>query len=74
VLSAGYELSQNQPDNVFVRPSDQQVAAAAVSQQMAQLGIEMARRNLQVQPTIEIRKGSRLNVMVNKDIVFPPPG
>jgi type IV secretion system protein VirB10 len=74
VLSAGYELSQNQSDNVFVRPSDQQVAAAAVSQQMAQLGIEMARRNLQVQPTIEIRKGSRLNVMVNQDIVFPPSG
>lgn len=71
ILSAGYQLSQPQQNNLLVPPSNQQVAAAAVGQQMAQLGAEIARRNMQVQPSIEIRKGYRLNVMVNKDVVFP---
>jgi type IV secretion system protein VirB10 len=69
VLSAGYQLSQPQQNNLLVPPSNQQVAA--VGQQMALLGAEIAKRNMQVQPTIEIRKGYRLNVMVNKDVVFP---
>jgi type IV secretion system protein VirB10 len=38
---------------------------------MTELGTEVARRNLRIQPTIEVRKGYRMNVMVNKDIVFP---
>lgn len=71
VLSAGYQLSQPQQETTLDVPSNQQVAAAAVGQQMAQLGIEIARRNLRVQPTIEVRKGYRLTVMVNKDVVFP---
>ena len=29
-------------------------------------------KNLNVQPTIEVRPGYRFNVMVEKDIVFPP--
>jgi type IV secretion system protein VirB10 len=75
VLSAAYQISQ--PDqqtqgNVLVTPpSDRQIAAGAVGQQVTELGIEIARRNLRIQPTIEIRKGYRLNVMVNKDVVFP---
>jgi type IV secretory pathway VirB10-like protein len=69
-LSAGAQLSQPQEANSVV-PSNGQVAAAAVGQQMTQLGAQMASRNMQVQPTIEIRKGYRLTVMVNKDIVFP---
>ena len=73
VLSAGYQLSQSQGTTAgnFVVPSNQQIVAASVGQQMAELGSEIARRNMRVQPTIEIRKGYRLNVMVNKDVVFP---
>jgi type IV secretion system protein VirB10 len=69
-LSAGYQLSQPQQSNSLV-PSSGQVAAAAVGQQMAQLGENIATRNMQVQPTIVIRKGYHLNVMVNRDILFP---
>ena len=69
-LSAGAQLSQPQESN-SVYPSSGQVAAAAVGQQMTQLGTQMASRNMQIQPTIEIRKGYRLTIMVNKDIVFP---
>jgi type IV secretory pathway VirB10-like protein len=72
LLSAGYELSQPPQDRTGDRlPTHQQVVGAAVGQQMAQLGMEMARRNMRVQPTIEVRKGYRLNVMVNKDVTFP---
>jgi type IV secretion system protein VirB10 len=71
VLSAGYQLSQPQQSNLLATQSNTQIAAAAVGQQMATLGAQIAQRNLQVQPTIEIRKGYRMNVMVNKDIVFP---
>ena len=70
-LSAGYQLSQPQQSNLLATQSSSQIAAAAVGQQMATLGAQIAQRNLQVQPTIEIRKGYRMNVMVNKDIVFP---
>ena len=72
-LSAAYQLSQSRDEgrDSLVIASDREVAAAAVGQQMAQLGIEVARRNLRVQPTVEVRKGYRLNVMVNKDVIFP---
>ena len=70
-LSAGYQLSQPQQSNLLATPGSGQIAAAAVGQQMATLGAQIAQRNLQVQPTIEIRKGYRMTVMVNKDIVFP---
>jgi type IV secretion system protein TrbI len=72
IFSAAFQLSQPQEtisnDAVL---SNRQVVGAAVGQQMSQLGIEIAKRNLNVQPTIEIRKGSKFTVMVNKDLVFP---
>jgi type IV secretory pathway VirB10-like protein len=71
-LTAAYQLSQPEDDRSADRlPSDREVAAGAVGQQMTQLGLEIARRNLRVQPTVEVRKGYRLNVMVNKDVIFP---
>jgi type IV secretory pathway VirB10-like protein len=71
VLSAGYQLSQPQQGSLLVPPSNNQVVAGAVGQQVSEVGIEIARRKLRVQPTIVIRKGYRLNVLVNKDVVFP---
>jgi type IV secretion system protein VirB10 len=38
---------------------------------MGQAGIEVTRRNLNVQPTIVIRPGYRFQVIVNKDFVVP---
>jgi type IV secretion system protein VirB10 len=71
VFSAGLQLSQPQQSSALTNPTSGQVAAAAVGQQVASLGVQIAQRNMQVQPNIEIRKGYRFNVMVNKDIVFP---
>jgi type IV secretory pathway VirB10-like protein len=71
LFSAAFQLSQPQQQQVLAPPNAQQVAAAAVGQQMTQLGIEVTRKNLNIQPTIEIRPGYRFVVKVNKDVVFP---
>lgn len=76
LLSAGYQLSQPRQQTISVlgggsEPSAQQIVGAAVGQQIAQLGTEMARKNMQIQPTITVRKGYQFVVMVNKDVVFP---
>ena len=36
------------------------------------VGTRIAERNLNVQPTIEIRPGQRFNVFVNKDLILKP--
>ena len=45
---------------------------AELGRSWSEVGQEMARRNLQIQPTIEIRPGNRLNVMVNRDLIMAP--
>ncbi len=37
-----------------------------------QIGQEITRRNLSIQPTLTVRPGFRVNVMVNKDLVLRP--
>ena len=49
-----------------------QTIAAGMGQQLGQLGQEMSRRNIRIQPTIEIRQGSHFVVMVTKDIIISP--
>jgi len=44
----------------------------ALGQQMGQVGMEMIRQNMRIQPTSEIRPGYRFNVMVNKDMIVRP--
>ena len=72
-FSAGIELSQNQQSSSFAYPSTSQIATQALGQQLGELGMEVTRRNLDIQPTIKIRIGYRFNVRVNKDIAFEEP-
>ena len=72
VMSAGVQLSQGNANNQTSGLTTQQTIAAALGQQLGQLGQETARRNMQVQPTLEIRPGYRFVVMVTKDIVLRP--
>ena len=67
VITAGVQLSQNSSGG-----DAQQTIAASLGQQFGQLGMETARRNLQIQPTIEIRPGLRFTVMVTKDMPLKP--
>lgn len=72
LFSAAFQLSQPQQNGTAGQQlSSQQTVAAAVGTQMSQLGIEITRRNLRIQPTIEIRNGYRFVVKINKDMVFP---
>jgi len=74
LFSAGYQLSQpQQATSANGQLSNQQVIGGAVGQQVTQLGMEITRKNLSIQPTIEIRPGYRFVVMVNRDIVFARP-
>ena len=43
-----------------------------VAQESARVGQLINRRNLNVQPTIRVRPGFRLNIMVNRDMILEP--
>ena len=72
-FSAGYALSQNRPGTILAVPITSEVVGGAVGSQVSQLGMEITRRNLNVQPTIKVPAGYRFNVRVNRDIVFDTP-
>ena len=73
LLSAGAQLSQPQTSSTNgQQPTAGQQIAAAMGQQFAATGMEMTKRNMQIQPTLEIRPGYRFNVMVNKDVILRP--
>ena len=69
-FSAGIQLSQGGGNNQTSGLSATQTVAASTGQQMGQLGMEIARRELQIQPTLEIRPGYRFAVQVTKDILL----
>lgn len=74
-IIAGVEYSQNQGDYEY--GSNRQRMGDTMSQALGQtLGNTMAdmiRRNMSISPTIEIRPGFRLNVMLVKDLEFATP-
>ena len=46
----------------------------ATQQNAARAGDQMVQRNLDIQPTITIRPGAPVRLVVHKDLVFAPPG
>lgn len=70
IFSAGIQLSQPQASN-GENYSAQQTIAGALGQQMGQIGMQMAQKNMNIQPTLEIRPGYQFNIMVTKDILLP---
>ncbi len=73
LFAAGFELSQSRTTSVLQYPSAGELAGAAVGQQATQLGAEVTRRNLNIQPTIKVPAGYKFNVRVNRDILFDAP-
>jgi type IV secretion system protein VirB10 len=73
LFSASFELSQSRRGSVLGYPSAGETAASSVGGQISQLGAEVTRRNLTVQPTIKVPIGYRFNVRVNRDILFESP-
>lgn len=70
LVGAGYQISQPSSNGEF--PSNQEIIAAEVGRQFAQVSGELIRRNMQIQPTIEIRPGYRFVIMVNRDMILEP--
>jgi type IV secretion system protein TrbI len=73
LFAAASQISQNQNRSVLTYPSPAQVAGSAVGQQTSDLGAQITRKNLSVQPTIKIAAGYRFNVRVNRDVLFDAP-
>jgi len=73
LFSAGVELSQGTNSSVLQSPTAGQQVGQAVGQQVGQLGVEVTRRNLNIQPTIVVRPGYRFFVRVEKDLPFNGP-
>jgi type IV secretion system protein TrbI len=71
-FAAGIELSQNQSNNGFTLTPSQAVSQA-VGQQVGELGTEITRRNLNIQPTVKISIGYRFTIRVRKDLIFDKP-
>ena len=75
LIGAGIQLSQ--PRGAITAsgyyPSAGEVAAAAVGQQLAEVGQQLLKRDLDVRPTIHIRQGLQFNVFLNTDLVFQEP-
>ena len=65
--------SQTRRGGLLGYPSSTEVAGSAVGREMSQLGADVTRRNLNVQPTIKVPVGYRFNVRVNRDILFEQP-
>jgi type IV secretion system protein VirB10 len=53
-------------------PTVPQVWARNAAGEVNQVGQQITRRNLQIQPTITVRPGFSVNVVVTKDLVLPP--
>lgn len=73
IFSASFQLSQTRRGSVIGYPSPAETAGSAVGGQISQLGADVTRRNLNVQPTIKVPIGYRFNVRVNRDILFESP-
>lgn len=71
VLSVGTTASAGNYDSYEDR-SLSQVFAANAGDEMASAGNKITRKNLDIQPTIKIRPGFSVNVLVNKDMIVPP--
>ena len=72
-FSAAFQLSQTRRGTVFTYPSPGEIAGSAAAGNLSQIGSEVTRRNLNVQPTVKVPIGFRFNVRVNRDLLFEGP-
>jgi type IV secretion system protein TrbI len=71
-ITAGVQLSQTQQAATGTSaPNTQQTIAGALGQQLGQASSAMIQRNMQIQPTLRTAPGTRFNIMITKDMIFP---
>lgn len=69
-LGAGAQIAEG--GTSAADPTFGQLAAEGVAKNINEAGQQITRKNLSIQPTIEITPGLRFNVFVTKDIVLEP--
>ncbi len=70
---AGISLSQDDSGSESDRQRASDELSRALGQQIGQTAMLMLQKNMNIAPTLEIRPGYRLNVMVIKDVTLPGP-
>jgi type IV secretory pathway VirB10-like protein len=73
MFDAALAITQNRQQSVLVYPSATQDAESAAGREVSQLGTQITRKNLNIQPTVKIPAGYKFNVRVNRDILFEEP-
>jgi type IV secretory pathway VirB10-like protein len=72
LIGAGTEMMIPQDRNSFgTANSAEDAARRSFAETFGQISEQTVSRNLNVQPTLEIRPGYQFNVLVDQDIVFP---
>uniref|UniRef100_E6PKK8 Conjugation TrbI family protein n=1 Tax=mine drainage metagenome TaxID=410659 RepID=E6PKK8_9ZZZZ len=71
MLGVGAQLSQPQNAGAFNTPSASAQAAGSLSQQLDSVGTNLLNKNLNLQPTLNIRPGMTFNVLVNRTMILP---
>ncbi len=72
LIGAGTEMMLPQDRNAFGSANSAEDAARrSFAETFGQISEQTVSRNLNVQPTLEIRPGYRFNVLVDQDIIFP---
>jgi type IV secretion system protein VirB10 len=65
---------KSQPQSgISLYPTTQQALDQSLGNQLGQTATQLIQRNMNIAPTLNIRPGYRLNVMVTKDMVFSKP-
>jgi type IV secretion system protein VirB10 len=70
LLSMGATVSQG--TNSSQDMTTQQRMAANVGDEISSAGKQITRKNLDIQPTLQIRAGYSVNILVNKDMIVKP--
>jgi type IV secretion system protein VirB10 len=70
LLSAGTAFAAG--DTTSYNPTVGQVMARSASGEVGQVGQQLTRNNLNIQPTITVRPGFAVNAIVTKDMIVPP--
>ncbi len=73
MFDAALAVTQSRQQSVLVYPNATQETESAAGREVSQLGTQITRKNLNVQPTIRILAGYKFNVRVNRDILFEEP-
>ena len=73
MFMAAFAISQNRSQTIIAYPTPGQAAETAVGQELTMTGAQLARSNMNVQPTIKVPAGYRFTVRVNRDILFEEP-